>query len=216
MPTPLAIQAPWRRWHPAEPLRFRLVLLGRAACEREALTGALQDALPQGVGASRVPLHLARAEWRSRSLADAAGGNAGETDGARVTLDLLSPLRLVRKGTERERFCLDDLVRDLNFRVAVWGHYHQGLSWAPPWAFLREDAARCRVVDEDVRLARFRRYSGRQRRAIPLRGLLGRVELESVSARLLSLLRAGEVSGCGKGTSIGLGCIRVRVSAEEW
>jgi len=205
-PVPLAIDAPWGFYEPGEPLRFTVVLLGAAAALRDLVAEAIGVGFAKGIGPGLHPVSVAPLGWQDRSAAVTGEGDSGE---CRLRITLLSPLRLVRDKRELASFDLGSLVRDLGFRLAVWGHYHQGMEWPAPWRFLLEDAQDVRVACPDVRLVSFHRYSGRQGRAIPLKGLLGTIVLAGVSPDLALLLRAGEVCGIGKGASIGLGRIRI-------
>jgi hypothetical protein len=209
-PVPLAIDAPWGFHQPGEPLRFTVVLLGAAAALRDLVAEAISVGFAKGIGPGLHPVSVAALGWRDRRAAVPGGGGSGER---RLRVALLSPLRLVRDKRELATFDLGSLVRDVGFRLAVWGHYHQGMEWPAPWRFLLEDAQDVRVAYSDVRLVSFHRYSGRQGRAIPLKGLLGTVVLAGVSPDLALLLRAGEVCGIGKGASIGLGRLSVRTSS---
>lgn len=212
VPPPCVVQAPWAAWRPRDPLRFGLCLLGRAVDRAREVGRALELSLAAGVGRARVRMTMARCllsrGWLEEPELPEA--HCGDAPGGTVKVELRTPLRLVRKKQPMERFSLEELVRDLNFRLAVWGAHHQGLEWAPRWAFLADDARAVRVVADDTRWVPFSRYSATQRRSIALGGLMGSVTLEGVTPRLLALLRAAEVMGAGKGGTIGLGWIKVK------
>jgi len=201
-PVPFAIDAPWSMYEPGGPLRFRMVLLGDAGALRDTVTEALIAGFVDGMDESRCPVSLVPGAWRDGRL-----GAAAETSGGAFRMVLTSPLRLVRRKKELAEFDLGAVVRDLGFRLAVWGCHHQGLEWPAPWRFLQDEAAAVRVTAAQVRQVSFHRYSGRQERVIPMKSLLGTVDLEGVSPDLTLLLHAGEVCGLGKGPSIGLGRI---------
>jgi hypothetical protein len=200
------MDAPWARWRIDSPLEFRVRLLGNAGALGERVTAALTNALSAGIGKGHVPVVLEAGEWQPGSMTFEANGAPLPQ---RLLLQLRTPLRLVRAKRERRSLSLTDLARDLSFRAAVWAHYHQGLEWPPPWTFIQEEAASARVVEGDIRCVRFVRYSARQRRVIPMIGLLGWAELDGVGPALARLLRLGAVSGAGKGASIGLGRLKV-------
>lgn len=207
VPAPVVIEAPWDLWHPGHPLRFRMHLLGNAARWNGMVEEALLEGFSAGVGEPRRPAAFVCSGWIERRPASAGQAAERNGDSARVRLEFQTPIRLVRNGRELAEFDLASLVRDLTFRLAVWGHLYEGLAWPPVWWFLWEDAARTRMARSNIRTVSFHRYSGRQDRVIPMKGLLGAVELQSVSADLLALFRFGEVCGVGKGASIGLGRI---------
>lgn len=212
VPSPCVVQADWEPvWRPGDALRFGVCLLGRAVAHARDVARALEVSLGRGVGSARVRMAIMRCLLSRGGLQGPgpAGPGGGDGPGA-VTIELRTPLRLLRKRQPVRQFSLEELVRDLNFRLAVWGSYHQALPWAPRWAFLAEDARAARTVADDTRWVSFTRYSATQRRDIPLGGLIGSVTLEGVTPRLLALLRAAEIMGAGKGGTIGLGRVRVR------
>jgi len=216
VPSPCVVQADWEpAWRAGDRLVFSVCLLGRAVDHARDVARALEVSFAAGVGSGRVRMAMVRCLLSRGGLEgpDPAGSRGGDPVPGHVRIELRTPLRLVRQKQPVRRFSLEELARDLNFRLAVWGSHHQGLPWAPRWVFLAEDARAARVVADDTRWVSFARYSATQRRAIPLGGLLGRVTLEGVTPRLLALLRAAEVMGAGKGGTIGLG--RVRVEVEE-
>jgi hypothetical protein len=171
------------------------------------VTAALNAALRKGVGSLRVPMRLSEVAWRTGRGRDRVACLLGET--ASLDLHFLTPLRIQRQKRELREFNLSELTRDLNFRIACWGHYHQDLPWAPRWPQLLEELQDVQVEDASIRCVRFERYSSRQGSAIPMSGLVGKVRLRNVGPGLRLLLALGEVCGAGKGASIGLGHFRL-------
>lgn len=208
-PVPLAIDAPWEMYEPGKPLRFRMILLGEAANLRGAVTEALSAAFMPGARGLLPTAPSVASAWQEGGAADSGARAFPLSARISVRIDFTTPVRIVREGKELEAFDLGSLVRDASFRLATWGHYHQGLEWPDPWRFLQDDAVAVRAVEQDIGLVRFRRYSGRQNRAIPMKGLLGWIRLAGVSADLALLLSAAALCGLGKGASIGLGRIRL-------
>lgn len=208
-PVPVAIDAPWKFYEPGAPLRFRVILLGDASLLRDTVTEALIEGFIGGVGPGSSLVSVVPRGWRDGRFGAVETDSTAEPVGRRLRILMVSPLRLVRNKKELATFDLESVVRDLGFRLAVWGHYHEGLEWPAPWRFLQDDAHAVRVTASDVRQVSFHRYSGRQDRVIPMKGLMGTVDLSGVSPDLALLLRAGELCGVGKGASIGLGRIRI-------
>lgn len=211
VPPPYRVDADWEVWRPGQPLGARIVLFGTAARHGMEVRQALAAAAAKGVGRARVPMAIERARLSHASLGAIcrrAFDEAEPTGYRSLRLEIRSPLRLMRSGHPLRAFALPDVVRTLNFRLAVWGHYHQGLPWVSRWTFLEEDAHRARVT-ADVHWATSQRYSRRQNRVVRAGGLMGAVVLENVSPRLAALLRAAEVLGIGKGGTAGFGCVRV-------
>jgi hypothetical protein len=204
VPVPVAIDAHWSLCEWGTPLRFRVHLLGHAADHRRVVEDALIEGFVEGT-ADACPVSLAVRGWSECQTRDVVSNVGAGTAIERLRISMLSPVRLLRQKKALDTFDLASVARDLMFRISVWGHYHEDLEWPQAWRFLQEDAAAVRIKDTDVCLVSFHRYSGRQDRVIPMKGLLGTVEIERVSPELALLLRFGEICGIGKGASIGLG-----------
>jgi hypothetical protein len=142
------------------------------------------------------------------SIATRVGGEIG---GGGRTLDLRfeTPLVLKRSGGDRRQFRLEDLVKDLSFRLSTWGCHLQGLPWQPRSTALFEEVAEATMVGSELRWERSRRFSSRQNREIALHGHLGDVRVEGAGPLLRRVLSFAEVCGAGKGTSVGHGVVRV-------
>lgn len=215
LPGPVSVDAPWRLADERTGFRFRLNLLGRAALLRSAVSDGAARGFAGGVAATRSPWRLSVVCWQSHTGQDVVArvlrpGRTSLASGRKtITLHFRSPLRLVRNKVPLFEFDPSSLLRDIAFRLGVWGHYHQGLEWPEPWRFLAEDLAGVTVTRTELRWQGARRYSARQQREIPLGGLVGFVDLSDVSAPLRVLLHMAEITGAGKGTSSGLGRLQV-------
>jgi hypothetical protein len=202
-PSPVIVDAPWKRFEDCHLLQFRIHLLGRAAQHAQMVSRGLEESLRYGVGEERRPYSLRLLKWTDQR------SDNSDTSSKSLRIEFLTPVRLVRKKVPMRTVDLTDLVKDLNLRIASWGHYHQGLGWAPPWRFLMEEAAATKITHSDLRWTSFRRYSSRQQRAIPLGGLLGTLSMDNLGPGIAKLLHLSELIGIGKGASIGLGRIRI-------
>ncbi|MFQ6103892.1 MAG: CRISPR system precrRNA processing endoribonuclease RAMP protein Cas6 [Candidatus Glassbacteria bacterium] len=211
LPVPFAVDAPWKWWSLGEELSFRVILLGKARSYRESIEKSLLFAFAKGAGKEGWRKGLVSNGWKNLEASSLVSDFRDDTKkGTKrcVQMRMMTPLRLVRKKRELRSFDFLSLVRDLSFRISVWGSLHQGQPWPPVWWFLFEEAKTVRVSRVDVRGITFARFSSRQKRVIPMQGLVGEVELENLTPSLFLLLRMGEVSGSGKGSSIGLGRIK--------
>ncbi|HWP34527.1 MAG TPA: CRISPR system precrRNA processing endoribonuclease RAMP protein Cas6 [Thermodesulfobacteriota bacterium] len=173
---------------------------------------AIRRAAAAGLGRGRVTAAVERVESQSAPVGAAARRAVALAQGG-LALELRSPLRLKRGGTYLKALDPVALARDLAFRLAALGHYHQGLPWPAPWRAALEEAAAVRVTDARTRWVESARYSARQGRRIVMGGLMGRVRLEGVGPALAALLGAGTVIHAGKGASVGLGEYRVLAGA---
>ncbi len=142
-------------------------------------------------------------------LALAVPAAGGLPDG-RVTLELLTPLRLISAERLADAVPFSLLVRSLLRRLAHLSYFHCGGDPRPvpfrEWIGL---AGAVRVVEHSLRWQDWARYSSRQQTTMTLGGLLGTITYEGPVGPFLPLLRLGEVTHVGKGTSFGLGRYRI-------
>ncbi|MCS6897773.1 MAG: CRISPR system precrRNA processing endoribonuclease RAMP protein Cas6 [Nitrospira sp.] len=128
----------------------------------------------------------------------------------RITIKILSPLR-IRHG---ERLAVKPdfhvLIRSLLRRLAHLSYFHCGgdpsIVSFREWIALAEQV---RTVSSSLAWADWTRYSSRQRTEMELGGVTGTLLFEGPLAPFLPLLRLGEVTHAGKGTSFGLGRYRI-------
>jgi CRISPR-associated endoribonuclease Cas6 len=212
-PLPVAFDVRWRRWFPKEPLAFRVHLLGCTRSWQDAVSQALQEGFATLGESGGVRCELAQSSaWKQAWLGarlheDEPEASAGDNN--EVPLQLLTPLRLVKQQREVAAFDFPLLVRNLSFRLAVWGHHYDGLAWPEPWVLLHEEAETVQVKPIEIRQAVFSRYSTRQQQQLRMAGFLGSVKLGGLTPSLITLLRLGEICGAGKGASLGLGRFRL-------
>lgn len=205
-------------WQPGQPLSFNLVLFGRAQLYLPWLVAAVRRMAGEGLGADRHAFDLVAVTspldggplWRGGRVVRTAPEETGDTltaplPGDEVAVRFLTPLRVrpdeVAGGITFERF-----ARWANRRLHAVLHDHcderpaGGL--APVWAAARE----VRAVGQDLLRAPFDRYSnrggGRQRYSV----LTGELVFGGPGlSRFGPLLRAGEVLGVGRSTTMGFG-----------
>ncbi len=144
-------------------------------------------------------------------LAVPAGG--GISTGSRITLELLTPLRL-KYGNHFHGASLPFhvLVRAALRRVSSLCIYHG--SGEPPLDY-RGLAARAQAVqadEENLHWFDWERYSSRQDQKMLMGGLVGRVSYMGDLEEFLPLLRFCEKVHLGKQTTFGLGHIRLKCS----
>ena len=132
---------------------------------------------------------------------------------SRLTLNFLTPTRILYGG----RLALDIefhmLVRNLLRRISLLAYFH-GNNGLPAFDFkgLIEKAKTVQVVTRDLRWYGWERYSGRQERKIDMGGFVGEITFEGDMRPFMALVKAGEVLHVGKGTTFGLGRYRIEQS----
>lgn len=213
---------------PLKRLDLRLVLLGPAVNSAHLLLLALQEAGRDGVLTARVPfqvseVRLNRETWSGSFSAEAdprvqgfcwQAEQAGEASAGKISLELLTPLRLKICGRYRDSFSAADLfgaaAERLRLLVNIYGRPKKaGEDGRPalPGGL---------VIEQKLRWVDFNRYSGRQRQAMKLGGVIGSIDLAGGFDRYaLSLLQGVADLGLGKGTSFGLGQLELRERAPK-
>ncbi|HOV84909.1 MAG TPA: CRISPR system precrRNA processing endoribonuclease RAMP protein Cas6 [Syntrophobacteraceae bacterium] len=135
---------------------------------------------------------------------------AGELSGDGVTLDLLTPLRLVYGGELCREPAFHVLVRNLLRRLHNLTLFHCDDGAPPPDGALIDLAEQVVPDRRDIRWHDWERYSHRQERRMKLGGLLGKISYRGDLAPFLPLLVLGSWVNLGKNTSFGLGRYRVK------
>jgi hypothetical protein len=126
-----------------------------------------------------------------------------------LTVELVSPTRLVSDGNLVDRLEFQTLVRAALRRISALGRFHAGGEPDVDYRGLVEQAAGVKTLACDLHWADQRRYSCRQQRSMVLGGLLGTVQFEGPLAPFLPWLTIAERVHVGKNTSFGKGQIRV-------
>lgn len=196
--------APYLRLCRGDAIDLRVVLIGPAALQRGLVVAALRDAARGGLGIDdtggprRPALELAGVE--------VLGTQGGGTPPARASLDLLTPLRLVREGHVSGRIDADLLWRtalrraDTLARLYGKGPIHDGRQQAAPFS----------ITQASTRVVRVQRYSSRQQRRMQWPGVMGRLSVEGPELPAAwQVLQFIERVQLGKGTAFGLGRIRL-------
>lgn len=131
-----------------------------------------------------------------------------------LTLDLLTPIRLVEAGR---------LVRPLRFDALVWRLADRLESLARHYASSPRDFDRRSLVDQarairvgrdETRWVDLESHSGRTGRWSPTGGYVGRITFEGDLAPFLILLAWGTLLQVGKSATRGNGCYQVSTSVE--
>jgi len=207
-------------------LRFGVTLFGRGIEFFPHLVLAVQEMGAMGLGRPRVRFVLESVRdaegkellgsrgldlsFRDLTLEEVARPNEPEAE--RLALCFLTPVRLKLGGRlVRQAPAFGVVAQNLVRRLGALAHFHQGLraAWNPQDITTR--CARVKTVSGSVAWVEFSRYSARQRSELRMGGLVGQVVFAGEGlGYFLPLLRAGEWTQLGKGTSFGFGSYAVR------
>lgn len=132
-----------------------------------------------------------------------------------LTIRFETPVRIVQEGKPRADLTFQDLIRALLRRLSSLCYFHCGQSLDLDFPALKEQAGTICTEASDLHWQQQGRFSGRQRRAIDMSGLVGRITFAAAHPEdffpFLPLLAAGEWVHVGKGCVMGLGKYQVEL-----
>lgn len=199
------------RFAPGDALDFDLLLFGGAVALAPVATLAVQKMAAAGLGAARFPFRLASLETGGPEWLPAA---PAAPLGKRARLRFLTPARILDGGRPVDPAArgLRALALAIAKRSLELGYAHGDGTEIPirPWL---ERAAAVRVERSSLHFEDLSRFSNRQGTKVPIGGLVGTLELAGDLDALAPLLAAAEVLHVGKGTTYGLGQVRVEAAA---
>jgi CRISPR-associated endoribonuclease Cas6 len=234
VPPPLVFDGPLspHSLKPGDTEIFALTLIGGAAAAAlPAVVAALHLACQEGLGAADAFGHRGRARLADASVTWRDGGGLTSVFGpddsivlvpARtpelppcpeaVRVTLATPLRLIRNGrlVGPQTIAAGDLVDALVRRVSTLQRVY---GTAPPEADFGQLLVAARAlptIDPDLARAEPRRWSASQEQEIELAGVVGSLTIDlRHAAALWPYLWLGQWVHAGKGTSMGLGAMRL-------
>ena len=223
IPRPFVLGSPRREQEairPGGPLRLALTLVGRAAQHLPHVLVALGRMAARGLGLARMRFELeAISQETPEGLALVFAGNrqvnevveesgppALSLKGDTAAIRYLSPTSVVSDGRVLDRVTFQALVRALLRRASSLAYFHCGVELELDFPALVDRAGGIWLESWEGRCVRDSRYSSRQGRQVPRRGVLGRgVYRGRALPGFLPLLALGTALGVGKNTTSGMG-----------
>lgn len=127
-----------------------------------------------------------------------------------ITLDFLTPVRIVYQGQLVLQLEFHILLRNLLRRLALLYYFHcDGDPSVINFKALIEEASKVKVTESNLRWHDWERYSSRQDTKMKLGGFKGHITFSGNLSEFTPYLNAGEVLHVGKGTTFGLGQYRI-------
>ncbi|MCF6155462.1 MAG: CRISPR system precrRNA processing endoribonuclease RAMP protein Cas6 [Candidatus Brocadia sp.] len=133
------------------------------------------------------------------------GSSHGNNHNNKITISLLTPLRLRFDGHITDKIEFHVLIRNLLRRISSLSYFHCGEKLELDFKGLIEKAKTVRQTASDIQWFDWKRYSTRQEEWMSLGGVTGTVSYEGDLNEFIPLLKLGEYVHVGKGTSFGLG-----------
>lgn len=209
---------------PGDPLDFDLLLFGQAVEHLPFVLLAVERMAAAGLGSRRHPFELSEAvallqngTWRTvvedgRARSGLIPALLPSEDGPsrRAVLRFLTPTRFTSQNQLVTRIEFRALVFSMLRRVLELAHFHVP-SAEVDWTFraLLDHASTVHVRASDLVWHDWQRYSNRQQTKILMGGLVGTMEIEGDLTPFGPLLRTAEVVHVGKGTTFGLGHLKL-------
>ncbi len=216
-----------------EGFEIEMTLIGRAAVHLAYVIHALEQAGRRGITGRRARFELldvqqqdkpGGATWQRiyRPGEPLAAGQPGPADipacPSAVTIELHSPLRLKRDGrlVTPESFAFHDLFRNLLRRLSLLSYFHTDTPLDADFATLSRTSRDVPLAGNRLRWRDWTRYSSRQRASMRMGGLVGEISLDGDALEpFWPWLWTGQWVHAGKGTSMGLGCYRIRAASLQ-
>ena len=129
----------------------------------------------------------------------------------KITISLLTPLRLRFDGHITDKLEFHVLIRNLLRRISSLSYFHCNEKFQVDFKGLIEKAKGVKLLKGDIHWYDWKRYSTRQEEWMSLGGVTGTVTYEGDLSDFIQLLRLGEYVHVGKGTSFGLGKYEIYV-----
>ena len=131
-----------------------------------------------------------------------------------LTLDIITPLRLLRKKKPLFRVSFDDLLPYLLRRVFSLLAYHAEVEICDDPQFYLQQGQQVEEVSNQLQWRDWRRLKGEKGQ--DLGGVLGQLELAGAGLdELFWLLRLGSLLNIGKGAAYGAGQYRLRTHCQD-
>ena len=230
-PHAFVLNPPWnnhRIYRPGSELVFQLTLIGKAIDYLPYFIFTFITLGQQGIGrksdqgrnrfclARVTSLNILREETEiynhhDQRLHNLSSPLQGEdfcppaSEAKAVTLDFLSPVRLVYRGKLVEDLEFHIIFRSLLRRISSLSQFHCGTRLDLDFKSLVARAETIKTSNKQLRWYDWERYSRRQDARMKLGGVLGEIACEGHLTEFMPFITLGQWINVGKGTSFGLG-----------
>lgn len=130
--------------------------------------------------------------------------------GNRLTVEFVTPLRLKNKGQYDYQPSFQSLIRSILRRVTLLAKGYCDYNLSFDFKNILKSAENVEITKSDIRKVMINRYSGRQKRKVPLYGALGKITYSGENLKMFSeLLSIAEWIHVGGATIFGFGKIKL-------
>ena len=232
-PHPFIIEPPpekRRGYKPGDEINFGLTLIGRAIDYLPYFIYTFDELGKIGIGKGKAKYELSNVSCDGKMLYDSASktlksfeaasldvgvptlakGGEGGFSNQQLTLNFLTPTRLLYNGALTLDLEFHIFIRNLLRRLSLLSYFHCGGD-PSEWDFkgMIEKSEEVTIKKKNLRWYDWSRYSGRQETRIKMGGFVGEIMFEGNIEPFMSLIKAGQVLHVGKGTGFGLGKYKI-------
>ena len=224
-PPPYVLNPPLtnrQAFHPEETLDFELVLMGRAIEALPYFIYTFMEVGKKGLGREKgkyaligvdlvrngTPTQIFDAHTQTLTAYPAKTDTFAHPEDDRANalcLHVLTPLRLKEKGDLVTRLTFPLFFERLAQRLTMLAAFYGSNGHQPDLSPLVAKGKEIQVTSDTLYWYDWERYSGRQKSAMKLGGLRGRIRFAGELGPFMPYVRLGEQVNVGQGTSFGLG-----------
>ncbi len=211
---------------PGSPFHFGMRLFGKAIELFPYIVYSILEIGKQGMGKDRIPFRIDSITQPSsgQTLYEDGGSCLGTLQkeefapcdwvpGKHLVVELITPTKIQVNGKAAVTIAFETLLKAVYRRVSILCYFY---GTPPDSKFSLNDflagTAQIEKISQRTQTYEFSRFSGRQKKQVPLKGLTGQVVFAGNWTRWGSLLEWGRLCHIGKATSFGFG--RIGLSQE--
>lgn len=233
-PKPFILDCPDQKteFQKGEALEFSMTLVGKAHEQHPFVIYSVQTMVKKGLGAKRYKfqldevLHLDQQQnWQQlyegksgklQTVPQPLDTNNGllQEPVEKLKIQFITPLRLKFNSHYGKEFNFRMLIFKMLRRILEMAFFHvpdAEINWE--FRSLLDKASQINITNSHLHWQDLKRYSSRQKTEMTLGGFIGDMTLEGELKTFIPLLQASEILHVGKGTTFGLG--RVKVNLDE-
>ncbi|MGB9722085.1 MAG: CRISPR system precrRNA processing endoribonuclease RAMP protein Cas6 [bacterium] len=126
-----------------------------------------------------------------------------------ISIEFQTPTRIVQQGEVVRNPEFRKIVPNLLRRIYLLSYFHCNETFNIDFSNLLKKATTIKTKLEFFKFQHWERYSGRQKKSVPMDGFIGTVIYEGDLSPFYPYLKAGEVLHIGKNTAFGMGKYRI-------
>lgn len=218
-------------YRPGQEFEFLLTLIGQAIDFFPYFILSFRQLGEMGIGKGRGRFGLTRVLAQARSTAEVESiysveedmvknldhsigfqdieGEATSLPSDAITLEFLTPTRILDDGHLRDELPFQAFVKRLLGRISALSYFHCHEPLEMDFKSVIEDARRVKIVKSGLSWYDWERYSSRQDNHMLLGGILGKITYQGNLKPFLPYIALGQYTHVGKNCTFGLGKYRV-------